>query len=117
LRDNENGKRTHTADVNPLLGSTGGQLNDTWNATLYKRTVRREVSSIVLKLTPRQRQLVELLLDAADNKMIAKTLGIQRHAVNFLFHRIYKANGIIGGHQRVKLAAMAYREKRKVNGT
>jgi DNA-binding NarL/FixJ family response regulator len=88
------------------------------DATLYKRTVRRrEVSSIVLKLTPRQRQVVSLLLMAEDNKFIAKELGITENGVKIHFNHIYKANGITCGDKRVKLAAMAYREKRKVNGT
>jgi DNA-binding NarL/FixJ family response regulator len=81
------------------------------DATLYK------VSSIVLKLTPRQRQVVSLLLMAEDNKFIAKELGITENAVKSHFNHIYKANGITCGDKRVKLAAMAYREKRKVNGS
>jgi DNA-binding NarL/FixJ family response regulator len=108
----------------PIKGSSRqeriiiSRIRSELDATLYRRTVRRrEVSSIVLKLTPRQRQVVSLLLMAADNKFIAKELGITENAVKILFNRIYKANGITSGDKRVKLAAMAYREKRKVNGT
>jgi DNA-binding NarL/FixJ family response regulator len=54
---------------------------------------------------------------AEDNKFIAKELGITENGVKIHFNHIYKANGITCGDKRVKLAAMAYREKRKVNGS
>ena len=73
-----------------------------------------------MKLTPRERQVVELLVTGADNKLIAKTLGITVRTVKVHFEHMYRKNGITGGNLRAKLAVMAYRESaetcRKRNG-
>jgi DNA-binding NarL/FixJ family response regulator len=66
-----------------------------------------------VKLTPRERQVVELLLTGADNKLIAKKLGITVRTVKVHFEHMYRKNGITVGSLRAKLAVMAYRESAK----
>ena len=73
----------------------------------------RTFASIIVKLTPRERQVVELFLTGADNKLIAKKLGITVRTVKVHFEHMYRKNGITGGSLRAKLAVMAYRESAK----
>jgi DNA-binding NarL/FixJ family response regulator len=78
--------------------------------------VRRDherLPGIVLKLTPRERQIVDLLITGAENKFIATKLGITVRTVKEHLLHMYRKNGIIGGILRVKLAVMAYRERAK----
>ena len=77
--------------------------------------VRRDherLPGIVLKLTPRERQIVDLLLTGAENKLSEKVRYHGATAKEHLLH-MYRKNGIIGGILRVKLAVMAYRERAK----
>jgi DNA-binding CsgD family transcriptional regulator len=73
----------------------------------------RTFAGIIVKLTPRERQVVELFLTGADNKLIAKKLGITVRTVKVHFEHMYRKNGITGGSLRAKLAVMAYRESEK----
>jgi len=53
---------------------------------------------------------VDLLLTGAEDKDIARELGIAYRTVKANFSRMYIKYGITDGVKRVKLAVMAYRE-------
>jgi DNA-binding NarL/FixJ family response regulator len=59
---------------------------------------------------------VDLLLTGAENKDIAKELGISCRTVKANFIRMYMKYGITDGAKRVKLAVMAYRESASSGG-
>ena len=63
-----------------------------------------------MNLTPKERQIVELLLTGAGNQEIAKELGMNFRTLKAHFNRMYLKNGITSGMKRVKLAVLAYRE-------
>lgn len=65
-------------------------------------------------LTPRERQVVDLLLEGCDNAEIAKQLKVARRTVKHMFHQIFMKYRISGesGIKRVKLAVLVYRERR-----
>jgi DNA-binding NarL/FixJ family response regulator len=62
-----------------------------------------------IQLTPRERDIVELLLMGCDNTEISKNLNISPRTVKAHFSRLYLRFGIIGGIKRVKLASYLYR--------
>jgi DNA-binding NarL/FixJ family response regulator len=64
-----------------------------------------------LRLSPRERQIVDLLMLGAENAEIAKTLHITVSCVKHHFKHIFRKNGIVNGLKRVKLAVIAYREE------
>ena len=53
---------------------------------------------------------MDLLLTGAEDKDIARELGIAYRTVKANFSRMYIKYGITDGVKRVKLAVMAYRE-------
>jgi DNA-binding CsgD family transcriptional regulator len=65
----------------------------------------------VLKLTPRERQLCELLCQGCDVAEMAKIAGMAPRTVKVHFSRMYARNGITDGIRRVKLAVLFYREQ------
>jgi DNA-binding NarL/FixJ family response regulator len=60
---------------------------------------------------PRQRQIVDLLLQGCDNAEIARQLNIARRTVKAHFNRLFLRFSITGGIKRVKLATFLYRRQ------
>jgi DNA-binding NarL/FixJ family response regulator len=60
---------------------------------------------------PRERQIIELLLQGCDNAEIARDLNIAERTVKAHFNRLFLRFGIRGGIKRVKLATLLYRRQ------
>jgi DNA-binding NarL/FixJ family response regulator len=60
---------------------------------------------------PRERQIVDLLLQGCDNSEIARDLNIAERTVKAHFNRLFLRYGIKGGIKRVKLATLLYRRQ------
>ncbi len=60
---------------------------------------------------PRERQIIELLLQGCDNSEIARDLNIAERTVKAHFNRLFMRFGIKGGIKRVKLATLLYRRQ------
>lgn len=65
----------------------------------------------VVRLGPREQQIVELLLQGCDNAEIASQLKMARRTVKAHFNRLFLRFGITGGIKRVKLATLLYRRQ------
>jgi DNA-binding NarL/FixJ family response regulator len=63
------------------------------------------------QMGPRERQIVELLLQGCDNSEIARDLNIAERTVKAHFNRLFLRFGIKGGIKRVKLATLFYRRQ------
>ncbi|MGO8986302.1 MAG: response regulator transcription factor [Terriglobales bacterium] len=63
------------------------------------------------RMGPRERQIVELLLQGCDNSEIARDLKIAERTVKAYFNRLFMQFGIKGGIKRVKLATLLYRRQ------
>src|SRR6202795_5295700 len=64
-----------------------------------------------VRLGPREKQIVELLLQGCDNAEIAKQLKMARRTVKAHFNRLFLRFGINDGIKRVKLATLLYRRQ------
>jgi DNA-binding NarL/FixJ family response regulator len=62
-------------------------------------------------LGPRERQIVELLLQGCVNAEIARELKMAPRTVKVHFNRLYLRFGISDGIKRVKLATLMYRRQ------
>src|SRR6516165_10099450 len=62
-------------------------------------------------LRPRERQVVELLLQGCDNDEISRQLKMARRTVKAHFNRLFVRFGIKDGIKRVKLATLLYRRQ------
>ena len=62
-------------------------------------------------LGPRERQIVELLVQGSDNAEIAHELKMSPRTVKVHFNRLYLRFGISDGIKRVKLATLMYRRQ------
>ena len=62
-----------------------------------------------LRLRPREKEIIELLLQGCDNAEIAKELKVARRTVKAHFNRLFLRLGIHDGIKRVKLAILLYR--------
>src|SRR6266852_2990104 len=60
---------------------------------------------------PRERQIINLLLQGCDNSEIAKDLNIAERTVKAHFNRLFLRFGIKGGIKRVKLATLLHRRQ------
>jgi hypothetical protein len=60
---------------------------------------------------PRERQIIDLLLQGCDNAEIARDLNIAERTVKAYFNRLFLRFGIKGGIKRVKLATLLYRRQ------
>jgi DNA-binding NarL/FixJ family response regulator len=60
---------------------------------------------------PRDRQIIDLLLQGCDNAEIARDLNIAERTVKAHFNRLFLRFGIKGGIKRVKLATLLYRRQ------
>src|SRR5438128_5819066 len=72
---------------------------------------RRGRATRITRLTRRERQVVNLLLEGCDNVEIAKQLRIAHRTVKACFSRLYLRFGITSGVKRVKLATLVYRNQ------
>jgi DNA-binding NarL/FixJ family response regulator len=63
------------------------------------------------KLTAREKQVAELLLQRCENDEIAKQTGIPMRTVKAHFGRMFRRFQISGGVKRVKLATLLYRSR------
>lgn len=63
-----------------------------------------------IQLTPRERDIVELLLLGCDNTEISKNLNIAPRTVKAHFSRLYLRFGIVDGIKRVKLCNLVVSE-------
>ena len=62
-------------------------------------------------LGPRERQIVELLLQGCVNAEIARELNMAPRTVKAHFNKLFLRFGISDGIKRVKLATMMYRRQ------
>src|SRR5580658_10084449 len=60
---------------------------------------------------PRERQIIDLLLQGCDNAEIARDLNMAERTVKAYFNRLFVRFGIKGGIKRVKLATLLYRRQ------
>src|ERR1700730_6120232 len=60
---------------------------------------------------PRERQIIDLLLQGCDNSELARDLNIAERTVKAHFNRLFLRFGIKGGIKRVKLATLLYRRQ------
>src|SRR5690349_25125441 len=65
-----------------------------------------------VRLGPREKQIVELLLQGCDNTEIARQLQMARRTVKAHFNRLFMRFGITGGIKRVKLATILFRRQK-----
>ena len=72
---------------------------------------RHGIAPRITRLTRREQQLVNLLLEGCDNVEIAKQLKIAHRTVKACFSRLYLRFGITSGIKRVKLATLVYRNQ------
>src|SRR5437868_5918435 len=78
------------------------------------RGARLEVQAMDEKIDqmgPRERQIVDLLLQGCDNSEIARDLNMAERTVKAYFNRLFVRFGIKGGIKRVKLATLLYRRQ------
>jgi len=64
-----------------------------------------------VRLSPREQQVVELLLQGCDNAEIGTQLTMARRTVKAHFNRLFLRFGITSGIKRVKLATLLYRRQ------
>ena len=62
-----------------------------------------------LRISPREQQVVDLLLQGCENSEIAEQLKMTRRTVKGHFNRLFMRFGITDGIKRVKLASLLYR--------
>ena len=65
----------------------------------------------IARVSPREQQVVDPLLQGCDSAEIASQMNIARRTVKAHFNRLFLRFGITGGVKRVKLATMLYREQ------
>src|SRR5271163_4754177 len=65
----------------------------------------------LVRLGPREREIVNLLLQGCGNEEIAQTIGMNRRTVKAHFNRLFAKFGISSGIKRVKLATLLYRRQ------
>src|SRR5271166_5835200 len=63
------------------------------------------------QVAPRERQIINLLLQGCDNAEIARDLNMAERTVKAYFNRLFVRFGIKGGIKRVKLATLLYRRQ------
>ena len=60
---------------------------------------------------PRERQIIDLLLQGCDNAEIARDLNMAERTVKAYFNRLFVRFGIKGGIKQVKVAILLYRRQ------
>ncbi len=74
------------------------------------------MEEIFNQVGPRDRQIIELLLQGCDNSEIARDLNMAERTVKAHFNRLFLRFGIKGGIKRVKLATLLYRRQLWLEG-
>jgi DNA-binding NarL/FixJ family response regulator len=71
------------------------------------------VTKLWTKLTPREHEVAELLMQGGDQAEIAKELNLARRTVKMYFSKMFIRAGLsdFTGVKRVKLAVMLHRER------
>lgn len=64
----------------------------------------------MIQLSPRDRQIADLLLEACNPKEIGAKLNMRPNTVKVHLNKMYMRAGITSGSKRVKLAVMLYNE-------
>ena len=72
---------------------------------------RRGTATRIARLTRREQQVVNLLLEGCENTDIARQLGIAPRTVKACFNHLYLRFGITSGVKRVKLATFLFRSQ------
>lgn len=68
----------------------------------------------IKRVTPKETKLLDLFLQGAENREIARELNIKVRTVKAMFQTLYVKYRIYdGGVKRVKLAVLVYRERSK----
>ncbi len=80
-------------------------------ATSESEGKRDRPAARTTRLTRREQQIVDLLLEGCDNAEIAGQLRIARRTVKAYFNRLFLRFGITSGIKRVKLATFLYRSR------
>ncbi|WP_309089106.1 response regulator transcription factor [Phenylobacterium sp.] len=75
-------------------------------AALEREAARAQSAGRLSVLTPRERQLVELVAEGLPNKLIARELGLTEGTVKIHLHNVYQKLGV---NNRTTLAALAFR--------
>jgi DNA-binding NarL/FixJ family response regulator len=78
---------------------------------LEKEFSDRSRATRIMRLTRREQQVVNLLLEGCENTDIARQLGIAPRTVKACFNRLYLRFGITSGVKRVKLATFVFRSQ------
>ena len=75
------------------------------------------MTNLWTKLTPREREVAELLLQGCDQADIAKELKMARRTVKAHFNKMFIRAELsdFTGMKRVQLAVMLHRERQNVN--
>jgi DNA-binding CsgD family transcriptional regulator len=95
-----------------MVGATKfGNIPVVKNGTLTVQTRGRMMNQQSVRLGPREKEIVELLLQGCDNAEIAKQLKMARRTVKAHFNRLFLRFGITDGIKRVKLATLLYRRQ------
>jgi DNA-binding NarL/FixJ family response regulator len=73
------------------------------------------VSNLLTKLTPREHEVAELLLQGCDQAEIAKELKMARRTVKAYLNKMYVRASLsdFTGIKRVQLAVMLHRERQE----
>jgi DNA-binding CsgD family transcriptional regulator len=79
-------------------------------------TLRRRCAQDPVKLGPREREVLKVLLTGANNQKIAQVLGMAKRTVKAHFNRLFLKFGISGGVKRVKLAIVVQRQREQLLG-
>ena len=80
-------------------------------ATSESEGKRDRPAARTTRLTRREQQIVDLLLEGCENIEIARQLRIAQRTVKACFNRLFLRFGITSGIKRVKLATLLYRNK------
>jgi DNA-binding NarL/FixJ family response regulator len=72
---------------------------------------RRSSATRITRLTRREQQITNLLLEGCENADIARQLEIAPRTVKACFSRLYLRFGITSGVKRVKLATFLFRSQ------
>lgn len=99
--DAESAKTWGTSILQDLCGAIA-------QAQAAQRHLLREHSDEGIRLAPRQRQLLDLLLHGADTAEIARELCMAQRTVKAHLSRLFLKFQIEGGNKRVKLAMALY---------
>src|SRR5579863_10074467 len=91
---------------NPECGTAIGRLEERRKNATRRRTAMMDLERI--KVTPRDRQVLDLLVQGCSNKEIAGQLSISPRTVKQHLRTLFLRAGIRDGRKRVRLATAAF---------